>query len=1713
MGAIGDWVNEEIIEPIVDFVGDVVSEIPFVGDFLEDVVDFAYEEIHGTIHAVSQWTYDLVPADVKMYAATIAAVAFPPVWWLPAVVAAANAADEVKAAGGSDADMFKAAFKQGAITLATTKAGSYAGKYVGSATAGAGKIVSAVAAGAASGATRGALTAALTDGDIGDAALKGAVVGAVAGGVSAAGAELSGPDSLAPSDSLTDMDAVSTDWEQTASDLTVAFNRSVEGFKELPPAVQDMLVAAGTSAASQAITTGEVDPKIIAGAVAQAGVSSQILKPIIKDAKLNDKQAALVTNVVSSVITAASTGTDPVNAVNMAISGTAQQLFSEGVQELVDNGDLDRFIATFTASSDALAEVSDKIEPARLRVDVAAEKVDTRATELNNKIAEYNKARDYYNETGRFADEPTVNKLLIDLDKLEETLVAATAEYDSARADYDTASTAYVGLIEKQSKAVEDGSGAQIAIDDALIPINKVATRAVVDGLTSGEFNPEEYLEINGLTPDIDDLESDFVDPYEHWLDTGRTNLFSQKQYEDKLDKTLRSVLGDTIIENLDTKLNSIEDVDALIAAVKMQRQRVADGGIAATIDAANEYLDGIEARELPGDHTTSIEQDANVTDADIANGKAVATVSEVDGGRLGIVFKKEQELSTKFDPRINAEVTQTWDAEREEIIHKDSSGGILDWLSDFSLISSASASTLHDNPNIFWDAEDGSWRERNPDGSSALQVTIRPSSFEEVAKIAPVVAIDAADKFKLSAEDYAELDWTTRQFLDFSKNVSGAAKEYAVDNPDSAYAIKLAAGAALDAGGQLLNAFNGAVTFFRDSKDSPIDARGTNLGKVSKAIMDIGKATQPDEYNAAIKDIHEIIGKGKGFGGTLEAIYNGFNEAPLEFLVEFVGKEALQEIPLAIASGGAGLAVKGALGVAKVAERLARKWGSVTAWSTNAGLQVLETAGATAQETYAELYDKMISMGVDPEVAGDKAQEAAITNGVTAAIVEGTLGRVLSPGDILSRKIAGSSDVLFGTALEKIAKLGAGVVSEATSEAIEEGVTKYLLIGQHAEIDPTVLEPGGIYHDKVGAITKVAAMGAIAGGGTAASTQFGSVVYDAVKNGTYTGGDTGIPADYWTESQVMPSTNSPAANASIAFNPKINQAVNDTRSDDPAVSAAGTATIQEAFGYDPLTDFGPLTDFIDLTQDDDGVFRFNTAVDILNVGQPDKYTSTYEATAAFDTNTAGIPYVPTATDIQSFVGSKPQATLQADVDTLIDQNYTDAGEVAGEFKRLGYTPSKAEIDQKVGQGVETEQLSSIAPDIDSRQTTPDEVLEYFKSLGYNATKAEAALFAGQGGSDFQTTQLATIDTYVTPRRTTRKDVEGFFEAEGYKPSKAEVDRFIAQANDPEFRTKQEQKLITEFDPLAVKSSEVKKAYEEAGFFGALPSDIEHLTGQYAESDLSGRMREHLPIATYNSLVDMLGGGRSLEEQEQELAAYRAKQAEELETYRLEQGIKAGEREQELAAYRAKQAEDLEAYRLEQSADIFGLGTDINSIAEILGKTGQEVTQNDIDFVTDIIAQQEVMSEPTPFTPEQLQYDVNADNVIDIADQTMLEEIMAGTTQQTQVAPASQFAATGIQGQIQNQMQVQQQIQSQIQEQEAARQRRQAQQKQQAYMQQLLETTPVKVETPDPGKIEYVYDPFGESIFASPEQEALFVNPYTQAKAAAQGGIVNALRR
>lgn len=64
-----------------------------------------------------------------------------------------------------------------------------------------------------------------------------------------------------------------------------------------------------------------------------------------------------------------------------------------------------------------------------------------------------------------------------------------------------------------------------------------------------------------------------------------------------------------------------------------------------------------------------------------------------------------------------------------------------------------------------------------------------------------------------------------------------------------------------------------------------------------------------------------------------------------------------------------------------------------------------------------------------------------------------------------------------------------------------------------------------------------------------------------------------------------------------------------------------------------------------------------------------------------------------------------------------------------------------------------------------------------------------------------------------------------------------------------------------------------------------------------------------------------------------------------------------------------------------------------------------------------------------------------------------------------------------------------------------------------------METTPVQVKTPPPAEIKYVYDPFEESVFATPQQEAMFTDPYSGTltnnmpttipmQTAAKGGII-----
>jgi len=71
------------------------------------------------------------------------------------------------------------------------------------------------------------------------------------------------------------------------------------------------------------------------------------------------------------------------------------------------------------------------------------------------------------------------------------------------------------------------------------------------------------------------------------------------------------------------------------------------------------------------------------------------------------------------------------------------------------------------------------------------------------------------------------------------------------------------------------------------------------------------------------------------------------------------------------------------------------------------------------------------------------------------------------------------------------------------------------------------------------------------------------------------------------------------------------------------------------------------------------------------------------------------------------------------------------------------------------------------------------------------------------------------------------------------------------------------------------------------------------------------------------------------------------------------------------------------------------LSADIEAVADLVGKPAQSITDADIDFVADLIAQQEVLSDPTTyqFTDQDLRYDVTGDGTVTQEDLDLLTQL------------------------------------------------------------------------------------------------------------------------
>jgi hypothetical protein len=203
------------------------------------------------------------------------------------------------------------------------------------------------------------------------------------------------------------------------------------------------------------------------------------------------------------------------------------------------------------------------------------------------------------------------------------------------------------------------------------------------------------------------------------------------------------------------------------------------------------------------------------------------------------------------------------------------------------------------------------------------------------------------------------------------------------------------------------------------------------------------------------------------------------------------------------------------------------------------------------------------------------------------------------------------------------------------------------------------------------------------------------------------------------------------------------------------------------------------------------------------------------------------------------------------------------------------------------------------------------------------------------------------------------------------------------------------------------------------------------------------------------------------------------------------------------------------ALRTEFTQQTTALSTQVQEVAKLLGKPTSQVTANDIQMVKNMIAQQ---------TATDLAYDINQDGKIDVNDQVALETQLAiqtnpnikqqvdpttglvvnvdTTTGQTvnQWMPSSgtQWAPTGIYLALE-----QQKLQEAAAAAEKEKKDKEGRQKGQfGQLMNMLFQAPdargqeVSVKTPDPARINYIYD--WSSIFATPSQAGLMPSPYGQ---------------
>ncbi len=1736
---------------IVDDVVDVIKKpIDWIGDTIGDVTDWVVEEIVDPVVDAVDDVVDAIEDDPIKAIATVAAYATGNAWAIPIIEGV-----DVAQNGGDIGDILEASAK----AYVAQQAGSYAGKYAGEAAVAAGSgQTAATILGTASGQ---AASAVVLGQDPAEAFLKGGLQAGISAGLGYIDEKISS----ATGDG-TGTGAAPGDAGGVGDPGPIGETQS---FLEQYPTVKNILADSLQAALSGQDVTGEV----VMGAVIKGKLTKELVQEYLTTEDFDPESAsdqrylAALTTTVQNVTNATFSGADVSDTLYASANAFGKQELLKIVDKEVKNtidkvtgdyqkveataAELDKQNASYTKIAKSyngyVAELQNRIgirdgklaEVNRLKDILQNTRIDTAADEpaYQTALDNYNAAVNDFNTYSAQVDtyyenrfKPDTTALQIQLDRKADEIATLTTQYDTEKND----------LI---------STGDQL--DDALVPVANAVQSAYVRAMTGDEFNAAEYKAVNKLGDISDD------DARYHWLTTGKDeNLpVNAAQYSMELDVALSNSMEGTL-EALGLSISNLTPNQ--IKSLREQTLAYGNGDLQSVRDIENGSLllaENLQAKIAGFDPTTtvgSISADAqqevfdrygvtsfdqlpkNVRDEYVSQGLETnekQTITRPDTVSDFDIFTGKATVSTDAEGLLN------W----EDISVKFN---VPKWSSVHGTIVKNVAHPSGSKTTALVDMQ-GNYLELDSNGQPMQRIKVYEGQFSDLKNDNPGSYLDVLANATPEAVKEAVNAGVTglQQQYEFAKNVATyiANTETAQNIANSDFGQNTA-GVVLDAGGELLDSFNNLVLI------AGINPESTPLGKIARDMMALAGDFKTEEYQEASARIQDTISEANiepdklpngspnpkagqlktnpdgtplstftKAWNTIQAIGGAALADPGVFASEYIAKELLQEIPVLVASGGTANVVKA--GLKRAGEEFAQTMGQRAALGTAGVLDVSESFGGTAGGAYDDAYATALKSGMSDAEAQEYALDKAITAGTIAAVT--TVGTMGVGGNAFEKAIFnGKRGKSFSEAFDV-------AVKEAGQEAVEEGLPQAYLESQLYQLDPT--------RDVVGNVVSNSVLGAISGGTVASSIYAGAATGDFLSN------------------------------AIIAFNPNVREIVQN----EGGLDAAGVTQ--------QLNDLGVS----------DTTIQSN----ILNQVFDTDYTSTGEAEqAAFDYVTnSNIPYKFTKDEITNFTGANPDAGLPNAFDAYVDPRYLDAQEIINAAAAEGVTLTQEQIQQYVGQTDEAAGVADIKTEYDPQGVIYSEAEQYLTDLGYNPTADEINQFVAQVN---ETEQQQAVSEYVDPRMTSTEEATEFLTALGYQPSEEEIAQFVGQygevAQQEAIEKYVDPRLVTEEEVLNafkvaglpdVRPEDIPGLvgqYDEAELVdkleealpGAQFNVLKYMLGKPPTSDTEA-------TGIYKELENLIAAGATQDEAIQQISDRLNVSTQDLEnaisevsdevadveaklgdqigdvetsltdiindvntsltdkiTALQDAGLSQDQAIAEISTQLNLSVADIQSQLGDIESgigeDISGLTSEVDAIAQIIGKPATEVTATDIDFIEDIIAQTEAFSDPTQFqfTQDQLAYDVTGDGIVDINDQNLLNNALQG--QDVTFATESKFQpATGIFAQLDQQAAMQQQQQADIQAQIQAQLDAQTQQQidQQMQLAQQVEDEATKTRrlgnvkdlqqmiAQDAGRVTQVksqpvaqigpaYD--FQSIFRNPAQQSFYTTPY------AKGGVIDA---